>query len=209
MSDIFTFAQQEYNIDTDKLSSLESGLFSIFNALAPIDSAVCDAFYQQLFCGAYIFIPDEGQTYQTLVETNGDNLKNRDSSSSHASIDSQYSFYGNSTGECLFGTHTIDGKKGTWLQLEKYSTDLIHLPGHMGTYIVYLVTGENTGPYGNSTYTESNPFILTEPSHKTLTMADVISNDVIPTQEFVPVIMLEPHMPYTELNSHPIPEVIL
>ncbi len=184
MSPIYTYVQQYLRLSPNQLTPLEHQFLIHIEAIAPIDAAQRDYFYHELFHGAYVFIPDDGATYQLLTSYDQYNLVSRNYSSSHYSLEPQYGFRGYLVGECLFGTKIIDDEKGSWIQLEAYSTDLLSTPGHLFSYLNYLFTGYNQGPHGSSIHTECNPILinLDDPlkpsiSQPTLPTANIIEHE--------------------------------
>lgn len=160
MSPIYNYVQQYLRLPPHQLTQLEHQFLIHIETIAPVDPVQRDYFYNELFHGAYIFIPDDGATYQLLTSYDQNNLISRNYSSSHYSMEPQYGFRGSLVGECLFGTKIIDDEKGSWIQLEAYGTDLLSTPGHLISYINYLFTGYNQGPHGSSIHTECNPILL-------------------------------------------------
>jgi hypothetical protein len=110
----------------------------------------------ELFKGAYFLLQDNGLYY--LKWKGLPSLNSR--MSSHHSITEQFSVYGNTLSECLFGTRKINGEPCTWFQLERYSHAYTHLLPHALCFLQYRWTGQNVGPQGSSIYTEENPKIL-------------------------------------------------
>lgn len=118
----------------------------------------------EIFRGGYVMIDDGGKTYEELCK----NLKNKHARlSSHESNGvTQYAIRGPIVKECLFSTKEIiqpDGstKKVSWFQLERYPAKLIYHIPHLYTWALYKLTGQNQGPYGESSHREgSNPIVL-------------------------------------------------
>lgn len=164
---IFTLVEQHAHL----LSGHDIALLSYMESIAPHDEAQRSHFFTELLNGAYVFIPDNGESYLSFSKLETE-LINRDYSSSHASIDTQYAVRSQVLGECLFGTREIDSQKGSWIQLEAYHTSLTHLPAHLYTYAVYVMTGDNSGPMGNSSFTEHKPLVVSSP------MFEAIQNDM-------------------------------
>lgn len=112
--------------------------------------------------GAYLLIPDGGALYTKWK----DKLSTaRERSSSHHSTVPQLAVAGTFIGEGLFGQgfKELDaGKilKYSWVQLEAYPTFWKTVLPHMYSYVKYLMTGRNQGPYGSSLKTEHNPLHL-------------------------------------------------
>ncbi|MCS5711269.1 hypothetical protein [Candidatus Berkiella aquae] len=158
---IYIFLEQFYQLTATCLSTQDAALLSYIDSIAPNNEVARHQFFKEFLNGAYVFIPDKGQSYDTFSNLAQDHLINRDNSSSHASLDTQYAFRSNVLGECLFGTHEINSQKGSWIQLEAYHTNYAQLPAHMMTYAWYVMTGENSGPMGTSAFTEAKPLILT------------------------------------------------
>lgn len=95
-------------------------------------------------------------------------LKKQHRQSSHSSDGfSQFSIRGNFLKENLFSVKVEDdGRKYTWLQLEAHPVtwkEILQAIGHLWTYIQYLHTGMNQGPYGQSIHTDRNPIIIKKP----------------------------------------------
>ncbi len=157
---IYSFIEQYAPQHSIKLAEHDLALLTHIDKLAPKDEALRAQFFKEFLNGAYVFIPDDGESYDVFSNFEQVQLINRDYSSSHDSNDTQYAFRSNVLGECLFGTREIDSQNGTWIQLEAYHTSLGHLPAHLYTYAVYVVTGENSGPLGTSSFTENKPFVL-------------------------------------------------
>lgn len=148
------FGISHHNItDNDKLVAQHI----LSNIHAQQFSTVAHEFYK----GAYIFMADGGHAYEQWTHSSL-TLTDRDGWSSHFSIDPQHSYNSTLFGEMLFGTCELNGEKGTWLQLEAYSTDWNYLPMHLYTYAYHKITGENVGPYGTSSFTEKNPLVLND-----------------------------------------------
>ncbi|MBI2790689.1 MAG: hypothetical protein HYX61_01920 [Gammaproteobacteria bacterium] len=180
MSPIYNYVQQYLRLSPHQLTQLEHQFLIHIETIAPIDPLERNYFYSELFHGAFVFIPDNGATYQLLTSYDQNNLVSRNYSSSHYSMEPQYGFRGSLVGECLFGTKIIDDEKGSWIQLEAYSTDLFNAPGHLISYINYLFTGYNQGPYGSSIHTECNPILLNldDPSKPSISQPMVAINIV-------------------------------
>ncbi|MGE3319895.1 MAG: hypothetical protein AB7I18_11435 [Candidatus Berkiella sp.] len=157
-SSIFSLIEQHNHL----LSGHDIALLSYIDTIAPSDESQRNHFFTEILNGAYVFIPDNGDSYHSFRQLETE-LINRDYSSSHVSIDTQYAVRSQVLGECLFGTREMDSNKGSWIQLEAYHTSLTHLPAHLYTYAVYVVTGENSGPMGNSSFTESKPLVVPPP----------------------------------------------
>lgn len=157
---IYSFIEQYAPQHSIKLAEHDLALLTHIDKLAPKEESLRAQFFKEFLNGAYVFIPDDGESYDVFSNFEQVQLINRDYSSSHDSNDTQYAFRSNVLGECLFGTREIDSQNGTWIQLEAYHTSLGHLPAHLYTYAVYVVTGENSGPLGTSTFTEKKPFVL-------------------------------------------------
>ncbi len=162
-SSIYLFLEQQCQLTATHLSGQDNALLSYIDTIAPSEEIERHLFFREFLNGAYVFIPDDGASYQTFQQIEQANLINRDRTSSHESIDTQYAFRSNILGECLFGTREIDSEKGSWIQLEAYHTNYTQIPAHLITYAWYVIMGENSGPMGTSPYTEATPYILTSP----------------------------------------------
>lgn len=160
MSQLKLYIQENLHISSSQIAESEHNLLLCLESLEPNEPMQSEHFYDSIFGGAYLFIPDGGQTYQNLIQSNAVYLNSRDLSSSHDSLDPQYSFMGNVVGECLIGTREIEGEKGSWIQLEGYPVNFLQNPAHMASFVVYVVTGLNTGPHGTSAYTEASPLVV-------------------------------------------------
>lgn len=160
-SSIFTLIEQHVHL----LGGHDIALLSYIDTIAPSDESQRNHFFTELLNGAYVFIPDNGDSYHSFKQLETD-LINRDNSSSHASIDTQYAVRSQVLGECLFGTREMDSQKGSWIQLEAYHTSLTHLPAHLYTYAVYVITGDNSGPMGKSKFTEHKPLVVPLPMNE-------------------------------------------
>jgi hypothetical protein len=160
MSSILDQIQSYLQSSSYQLNHFEEKFFGYVDQISPTESIQNDNFHKQVLGGGYVFIADNGQSYDLMMNYGNDSLINRDNSSSHHSIDTQYAVRGYYIGECLFGTKEIDGQKGSWFQLEAYTTELWQLPAHLVSYIGYFISGYNCGPYGYSPHTESSPYIL-------------------------------------------------
>jgi hypothetical protein len=111
--------------------------------------------------GAHIKFDDDGSLYDYLVREHRKEIRER--SSSHSSCEKQYSFSGFVVKEVLFGVHqeAESGKKMTWVQFEKNNTKTwVNFILHMFDYVAYKLTGNNIGPYGSSSHTDSNPLVI-------------------------------------------------
>lgn len=161
---IYLFLEHHCQLTATYLSLQDNALLSYIDTIAPHEETQRSQFFKEFLNGAYVFIPDEGASYQVLQQIEQSNLINRDRSSSHDSIDTQYAFRSDILGECLFGTREIDSAKGSWLQLEAYHTNYTQMPAHLMTYAWYVITGENSGPMGTSAFTEAKPYILVPPA---------------------------------------------
>ncbi len=157
---IYSFIEQYAPQHSMALAGQDFTLLTHIDSLAPTDETLRIEFFKEFLNGAYVFIPDNGESYDVFSNIEQAQLINRNYSSSHDSIDTQYAFRSKVLGECLFGTRELDSQKGTWIQLEAYHTSLTHLPAHLYTYAVYVVTGENSGPMGKSSFTEKMPYIV-------------------------------------------------
>lgn len=157
---IFCFLEQHVQLNASHFSERDVALLSYIDAIAPVEESERTHFFKEFVHGAYVFIPDTGHSYQAFAKIEQNEIINRDNSSSHASIDTQYAFRSDVLGECLFGTREIDSQKGSWIQLEAYHTSLMQMPAHLYTYAVYVVTGQNSGPMGTSPFTETKPYVL-------------------------------------------------
>ncbi len=177
LSKVDEYVKHRLNLSSYDLSSYEQQFLSHIETIIPSDPDASDYFLNELFKGAYIFIPDNGFTYELLTSHEPDKLINRNSSSSHHSLEPQYGFSGHLVGQCLFGTNVVGEEKGTWFQLEAYGTDFLHIAGHLYTYVKYLYTGYNQGPHGSSPHTEANPILVKlEDSLKINTDVDATTN---------------------------------
>lgn len=163
-SSIYLFLEHHCQLTATHLSLQDNALLSYIDTIAPSEETQRNQFFKEFLNGAYVFIPDEGVSYQALQQIEQSNLINRDRSSSHDSIDTQYAFRSNILGECLFGTREMDSEKGSWLQLEAYHTNYTQMPAHLITYAWYVITGENSGPMGTSAFTEEKPYVLVPPT---------------------------------------------
>ncbi|MBN9286906.1 MAG: hypothetical protein BGO43_04875 [Gammaproteobacteria bacterium 39-13] len=216
MSPIFIFIHEYLRLPIYQITKFEFEVLVYIDSIAPAETAQRDYFYKEFFSGAYVFIPDNGQAYQAFAASDPNSLTNRDYSSSHYSLNTQYSSQGSLVGECLFGTTTLDGHAGTWVQLEAYSSNLLQVPAHLASYISYIFTGYNHGPHGYSEYTEKSPlilnvneslrplsshhiisttieqndFIVEEADDNTITLLDVFSEPLFDESLFMPVAFL-------------------
>lgn len=163
-SSIYLFLEQQCQLTATHLSLQDNALLSYIDTIAPSEEIERNLFFKEFLNGAYVFIPDQGASYQTFQQIEQTNLINRDRSSSHESLDTQYAFRSNILGECLFGTRELESEKGSWIQLEAYHTNYSQMPAHLITYAWYVIMGENSGPMGTSMYTEATPYILTSPT---------------------------------------------
>jgi hypothetical protein len=159
-SSIFCFLEQHVQLNASHFAERDVALLSYIDTIAPVEEAQRTQFFKEFVNGAYVFIPDAGNSYQAFANIEQNELINRNSSSSHHSIDTQFAFRSDVLGECLFGTREMGSQKGSWIQLEAYHTTLTQMPAHLYTYAVYIVTGENSGPMGTSSFTEAKPYIL-------------------------------------------------
>ncbi len=124
------------------------------------DSIFTTEALEEILKGGHIKFEDNGSFYNELVEEFNTNLQPR--ISSHKSSAQQFSLSGPVIKEVLFGV-TVDGngKEKTWMQFEKNNTKtLLNLILHLFDYIKHKLTGKNIGPYGDSVFTENNPFII-------------------------------------------------
>ena len=110
--------------------------------------------------GGYINFHDDGGLYEELVANFQSILKNR--RSSHDSCVQQYSFSGPVISEVLMGVSVDkEGNKRTWIQFEKHNMrTIIGIIMHLIDYLQHKFTGKNIGPYGESEYTDRNPFVV-------------------------------------------------
>jgi len=159
-SSIFCFLEHHEQLNASDFSQQDLALLSYIDSIAPNEELQRTQFFKQFVNGAYVFIPDNGNSYQAFLQIEQNELINRNRSSSHHSLDTQYAFRSEVLGECLFGTREIIAEKGSWIQLEAFHTSLMQMPAHLYTYAVYVVTGENSGPMGTSPFTEAKPYVL-------------------------------------------------
>lgn len=208
MSPIYNYVQQYLRLSPHQLTQLEHQFLIHIESIAPIDPQQRNYFYNELFHGAYVFIPDDGATYQLLTSYDQNNLISRNYYSSHYSMEPQYGFRGSLVGECLFGTKIIDDEKGSWIQLEAYSTDLLSTPGHLISYINYLFTGYNQGPYGSSIHTECNPILLNldDPLKPSISLPmmtiNIVEHEATISDHMTPITMSDA---FTNISDHMTP----
>ncbi len=176
-SSIYLFLEQHCQLTATHLTQQDNTLLSYIDTIAPLEETQRYQFFNEFLSGAYVFISDAGASYQAFQQIEQSNLINRDRTSSHKSIDTQYAFRSDILGECLFGTREIDTEKGSWIQLEAYHTNYTQMPAHLMTYAWYVITGENSGPMGTSAFTEAKPFVLIPPTQEvqSLNMEDLTS----------------------------------
>jgi len=118
-------------------------------------------FLEEALKGAHIRFDDDGSLYDYLAREHTKEIRER--RSSHSSCEKQYSFSGFVVKEVLFGVHeeAESGKKMTWVQFEKNNTKTwVNFILHMLDYVAYKLTGNNIGPYGSSSHTDSNPLVI-------------------------------------------------
>ncbi len=113
---------------------------------------------EEFFKGGHLVIEDDGELYNKWNTFT--RKTDRNNSSSHDSIDKQFSIQGPLVKECLIGTRMVGDKKATWIQLESHPTSVLHVIGHLVSFLKYKLTGKNQGPYGQSKYTEKKPCII-------------------------------------------------
>lgn len=233
---IYSFIEQYAPQYSAHLAEHDYALLTHIETLAPKNETLRTEFFKEFLNGAYVFIPDDGESYDVFSSIEEVELINRNHSSSHDSIDTQYAFRSHVLGECLFGTRELDSQKGTWIQLEAYHTSLTHLPAHLYTYAVYVVTGENSGPMGKSSFTEKTPYMLdntadcmlgiesellnicllefNEPVHSgvPITLSEVLTEtpeiDLMPTQQLLSNPTILPTMTETTMQSVLMPECL-
>lgn len=204
-SSIFCFLEQHVQLSASHFAQRDVALLSYIDAIAPLEDTQRTQFFKEFVSGAYVFIPDNGNSYQTFAQIEQNELINRNGSSSHHSIDNQFAFRSDVLGECLFGTREIDSQKGSWIQLEAYHTTLNQIPAHLYTYAWYVVMGENSGPMGTSTFTEAKPYVLD-------TTADqVVQTEIFDMQMCPPIATSEPIAlsdVFQDMNSTPTPTLV-
>ena len=125
------------------------------------------AIFLEIFSGAHMVLYDNGDLYKDLQQ-HFPNLTER--YSSHASSESQYSFWDDQVCECLFSTRKLTDKEKTkyptintlsWVQFERNNTNTLwSFIKHTIDYLIYKCTGKNVGPMGLSNYTEKKPYVL-------------------------------------------------
>ncbi|PJD92751.1 MAG: hypothetical protein CK424_03995 [Legionella sp.] len=117
------------------------------------------AILEEMLKGGHIQFEDDGAFYEELLLNFKEHLQTR--SSSHQSCKQQYSFSGPVVKELLMGVSNKNGRKTTWIQLEKNNTKtIIDFILHIIDYLQYKLTGKNIGPYGSSKHTDQNPLII-------------------------------------------------
>lgn len=119
--------------------------------------------------GAYVQLKDNGTFYVLWTRRYKDFLTTE--SCSHNSIKQHYRIRSVVVPEILFGL----SKKGTWIQLENYPASN---PMHLIDYVRYKISGKNIGPFGSSTYIETNPLIIRKSSRKIKRINKIKSNSI-------------------------------
>lgn len=114
---------------------------------------------KEIFNGGYVLIHDEGKTYD-LWKRELDNKATR--RSTHESSDEQFATRGPLVKEFLFSKKQITQPDGTqqtatWFQLERYP---VHHLGHLLSLAIYMRSGKQQGPCGESHYQEKGTPIL-------------------------------------------------
>ena len=109
----------------------------------------------EMLKGGHTRFEDDGSFYDEMLKLYLPDLNKR--TSSHNSVDQQYSISGPLLKEVLFGV-SIDektGKRTTWMQLERHHTrSIIEFIMHIYDYLLYKWSGKNIGPFGWSVHTE-------------------------------------------------------
>jgi gas vesicle protein len=133
------------------ISSADLEFMQTIRNLEPIEEGMTkEEMIQEILQGAYILIEDEGNIYENWKQE----LKGSARISSHESDTTQYGVRTPFTKELLFSTRTIEGKKHTWFQMERYPAKAFYHVRHLWSWVIYKLTGKNQGPYGASSYKE-------------------------------------------------------
>ena len=156
---LFRLKNKHKNFENNSMSATIESLENIFeNKLKPVD-------LPHFLNGAHIVFKDNGVLFKHLQDKVGsENLRRR--TSFHYNIFTrQYAFSMLEAGipEILFGIATIDGKKVSWIQAERYSCKgIIQSYWHTIDALIYLCCAKkfNIGPLGISKFTSSNPLFL-------------------------------------------------
>jgi hypothetical protein len=199
-------ANTNYQVHPSVITEADEHVLNAFNN--KIEAVKLPSFADEFYSGGYIFIKDNGKAYDHWMQL-GDNLTLREGWSSHKSLDPQHSYNSPLVGEMLFGTTELNGEKGSWVQLEAYSTNLTEWPHHMLTFGIHVITGQNVGPFGTSDYTEKKPLIISDILDISDSDDDILLNVMMDTAEDNQIISTDVELATVDFSTIYAPQPIL